>query len=528
MVQPDPTSLSARDMSVPGIPEISCAHEIEIPGSPRINSAVFSPDGETLYLHTSARALDIWGAAWYRWPEWGGAAAGVVVLLAALWIARVLARRQQRGEPHCRKCNYNLSGRAENGDPDLTCRCPECGADLAATPPRPGRRTRRRVLIPATLGTVAVLGYGIPLLAGVPRNLAIGQRQLWPSTRLMTWAESNNIQWLNPFIQNNDLFLEVNFASGEVVRTIATRRFRSWAAIVLSPDGSCIYRRTDRGLESISIATGARVAGIDVNLSLRPGQSAPASVVGFRDGGQEIIFAGWRARDQSTVVAAWDRRSGEVRELLAVPCGGDPSREPMMSVVPDRVAEPSRLLLMSGFTEAYATKTCRLVVCRVDDAVTVEAEYTFPAGSSVRATPMVPVGATPVVSPDGTRAFVSAGSVVTDVLGIDLDTGEPLGQLRSPLERASAWDALALSADGRILVYPLVVQDRLMVRDVHEARWVAQCRNRTDLVRPEPILSADGTHLAAIGTYSTGTNAQTTYSQVLILYDLQPALAPDP
>src|SRR5262249_38977096 len=131
-----------------------------LPGNPYIQSAAFSPDGETLYVLINDQAINLWAILVYFWPEIGGGLVALAAILFLLALRRILRTPRLPAQPHCRPCNYCLKSAPSQV-------CPECGKPIKRT--IRGRTTRRRVLVfVIPLGVVA-LAYSLPWAFWLPR-----------------------------------------------------------------------------------------------------------------------------------------------------------------------------------------------------------------------------------------------------------------------------------------------------------------------------------------------------------------------
>src|SRR5262245_24913468 len=66
-----------------------------------------APQGSTGFGGTDIAAINVWALIVRYWPE---VTSGLAFLTAALWLRRLRGRRQIKGEPYCRCCNYHLAG----------------------------------------------------------------------------------------------------------------------------------------------------------------------------------------------------------------------------------------------------------------------------------------------------------------------------------------------------------------------------------------------------------------------------------
>lgn len=137
------------------------AAEIAFPNTTSVQAA-FGRDSETLIVQTSENAINLFGLAVYFWPEFLGGLTFLLIVWALLRWWRAARTPRLAGRPHCRRCNYCLTGLTED-------RCPECGAPPSKRRPIIGRSLARRVGPLLAVATVAALTYGALWAFQVPR-----------------------------------------------------------------------------------------------------------------------------------------------------------------------------------------------------------------------------------------------------------------------------------------------------------------------------------------------------------------------
>jgi len=134
----------------------------------------------------------------------GGCLVGLVLIAVGLW------RRRKGDDPHCRKCDYNLTGLPEP-------RCPECGVEITEKLIRYGTRYRRP--------TYALVGLILLALAAIPIYHGVG-RINWYTHYPSSWVARDMLQAAT-----------FNKAYGELDRRIKAGRHRSVArALIHSTD----------------------------------------------------------------------------------------------------------------------------------------------------------------------------------------------------------------------------------------------------------------------------------------------------
>ncbi len=491
---------------------------LEFDHSPQIVSAEFSSSGDVVYVHMHTPAVDLWRLLVHYWPEWAGVVVGLLLLVITWRVLWVRANRQTKGEPHCRRCNYNLRAHVDAGD-GATAVCPECGLDFHKRAPRQGRTTIRRIAIIAVVTLVVTATYGLCLGLGAPRQGVVSNWQFWPSMRLAAWTIEKDVGWLKPFMDFADRIATIDSDSGIELRSIMLKG-ATYERLVFHPNGRDVFRASDYGsvlIECVDLRSGRRRASaknIVDRLGRMPHWNSP--IVAFCDAGESVLITGRVGR--KSVVRSWNRTTGEIRTLIeeSMP---ETSRPDTLIVVANRLVDPDRLVMTSGFAESYERRIARVVVYNLAPNLARLGEYEFPSGSTTALTPMISTGAAPVVTPDGKMAFIGAGSVRAAVLGINLDTGESAGLLAPPSMFNNAWHDMDLSGDGRFLAVGMMSQafDFVAVRDIERRAWIAACR--ADVVNPVPSLSADGRRLAAVG-FKRGAAPRGPYVHVLFVFDL--------
>jgi len=166
---------------------------IELPDAESVVSIAFMPDGKSLIVHVRERAINVWELMHHYWPEEIGALLVFAVLVLLRAIIHVRLHPQRKGEPHCRKCGYCLSGVPEGP-------CPECGLDRRVGGQDrgrfPGRSAMRRLRW--AIAPIVLIGavYGGLFAAGVGRwSKGYEKYSVW-STQLVRLAHTFDAAWL--------------------------------------------------------------------------------------------------------------------------------------------------------------------------------------------------------------------------------------------------------------------------------------------------------------------------------------------
>ena len=201
-----------------------------------VRAVEISPDGQTAYVAAHETAVRLWPEFVHFWPEWSGALV-LILCLVLLWRVRKVARLpQDPGEPHCRQCNYQLTGCPSN-------RCPECGHTIDGRGRVIGRPTVHRVApILATMG-VLIAAYAVVRWSGLPRDGSLSKRYDWFSTSAFRWAERTKTEWLS--LQGVEVFrlMEVDVRRGKIRERWDMEPCAEWRPdlMTLSSDGNSLF-----------------------------------------------------------------------------------------------------------------------------------------------------------------------------------------------------------------------------------------------------------------------------------------------
>jgi len=503
-------------------------HEIVFEGSPRIVSAVFSPDGSVVHVQMSGEVIDLASILMVYAPYVGGTMLLVAALVVIWRVLRVRSSLERAGAWLCRRCRYEVTPLVDaKGVPREGALCSECGRSLSARRVRKGRSARRRLAIPIA----ALALVGVVFLLGVLANAGVigagRSRLVWPSAELAKWARDENSAWLIKRIAFCDRIVDLDFQSGEVRRD---RYFKSQSSIpmLLSEDGKVLYR-TDATflsnaqrfkIEALDLESGRVRKIADLPIDAAPGAvSKSSAMVGFTGDGSKVIVVGRLA--DTHVVLSVDLQSGEVSELVREPAIA--KREAWTGVVDD-VYDASKLVTVSGFSEMFEKKEAVIRAYELGETVIQTATLAYDAGTGIQKQ-LVSTGAAPVLFPDSPMLAIASGDVTRSVMGIDLETGI-VSHLNAPIMSSGnivtqIWDDIALSADGKWMVLAETgnKEPSLFLRDTASKAWGAKLRYPDDFVRPVSVFSRDGKRLASIG-FQSKSNTGNGFVHELLLYDL--------
>lgn len=490
--------------------------QLEIPGSETVYSVQFSPDSRTIYCLADGKSIDLWKAGLDKWPQVVGGALGLVVLLYALVLRRVLKRPQARGEPYCRKCNYNVVSQAVTEESNVLVPyrfspgvlCPECGIDLSRKVPRRGKPAARRLWFPSCALALCTVAYAWMLLGGFPLPSTQHRPYIW-SAWIDGLAERHRIGWLLKHQTRTARIMMVDVKSGTVTGPL--RSFISaWMnpTMRISPDGRFLaVPEITNKLRWVSTRTG-RVVATTTGGEFRAFQEA-GIVVGFDGPGDDpwVYFAGAEPAGNTCKLHRWRPSTGEQVVVFEEPAYVMTySNGVKAPVVPcyELLHRPGGLALLSApsSVQAYAEKTYAL---RVRD---------FNGRSLGEIRPPQPIVSSPLLlTPDGATIYLVERPFM--VGGWDLVRGESLGQLRLeppelPLDKA------AISSDGRYLFFAVFPAD-ILVRDVMSRKWCARLKVPAGMIAPELIPSPDGRVVVAVPFSEVATYR---YQHHLLFYDV--------
>lgn len=515
-----------EDQRTPTDITLEPAHRIAFEGSDTINAVVFSPDGKTAYVATDGRSVDLWAAAVSIWPELLGGLSLLVFLVWVWRLTRVRKRPQERGAPHCRKCNYNVIAQApdaaaalaERRRPAPGTRCPECGVDLSKRPPRRGRSMTLRVWLSTTIAALCVLGYAGLHAMGVPRTGPAARWGQWWSDTVDRLADKYQVAWLNTHRVGVTRFMIVDSETGRVRGRLCSRRGSLGpGAVMASPDGrNLAVASSDEQLRWISTRTGwtrERVL-VDGQFPFEPGSSALLGCSEPQDPWVWCVVVD-QARGLSRVLR-WRPSSGERVVVVEESAHAEVMNNGMKRVFARRCA-----LLPWPTETGLATWPSFMAIANGGSA---PVQVLGGDGALIRS---IMVGArfaalSPlVVTPDGERLFVSGAH--EGIFGFDLNTGESLGVLKTAMLE-SPEHSITISADGSRLFVP-VLSNAVLVRDINQRRWSARLNFPKGFINPVPSTSPDGRWLAITPfrvERGKGPGGRDRFIRELFLYDLAP------
>lgn len=496
-------------------------HQIGFPGSEYINAVQFSLDGQTAYCLVDGQSVDLWAAGVNRWPEVLGGALGVVLLIYLLVVARVRRHPQARGQPHCRRCNYNVVSQAPDSVapkqtrvvPPVGTLCPECGTDLSKRHPRRGRSLGRRLAAPTALLLILVIGYVWLHIAGYSRGGKLAKSVgIW-STLVDDYTEKHQPPWLLAHRIRVFRIMTVDTESGRITGQLRTQRGVPSGGMKLSPDGRFLALAEGNQLQWISVRSGRVVASTS-------GGSFRATVgdefiAGF-GGSSDDPWVYYGATDQAAALSRllkWRPRTGEQKVVIEEPAfvakaggRGNSALTRRYAILhrADGIATVSAPDFMQSYDESSYVITVR---APAEQGAVVE-----------RTIPVVEphVEMSPILaSPDGETLYLC--SMRSGVIGVSLRTGE-YKKVAAPSMFESSNGEFTLAANGQRVYIPVHAQS-ILVKDLVTQRWLGRLSFPTPFIAPHVFESPDGRWLAATPFKSTGT-ARGPYTHELFLFDL--------
>jgi len=169
------------------------------PANSVIHDVAFSPDGQSVFVLMSDRAVNLWGLLLFYWPEWTCLILGVV-----LWsVGRMWWNRYTR----------RISGPENDASTDSPDEQQESSAHAS------GHRRHIPLFIHALIIVTAVGTYVLRALIQPPRVGSAVNWIQWDSEALADWAIENDQEWLagNLDVMEPVMYLdEIEFSTGKL------------------------------------------------------------------------------------------------------------------------------------------------------------------------------------------------------------------------------------------------------------------------------------------------------------------------
>ena len=457
----------------------------------QVHAMAVSPDGRTAYALMTARDIELTALAVRFWPE-------LLAAIACLWTARrvlgVLRRPQDAGAPHCRKCNYILTGLSSQ-------RCPECGTVLTARTRVRGRSTWRRLVVPAGLFAVAAgmyLGanHRAPRCPAIPQSLQC--RAVWPAT----WAMDRNVRWLRPYIEERDLLAAVDLQRGGIRRVLCnwpkSQRHPRGEIVLLSGDGRNIIVTGPRASNAEPAAAFHHVdveAGRVARQYNRNQQQSVWPSVGLLD---DSLFTAKYAREDQAVVASWRLSTGQKIGEFPLPPLPDGCTRASLQLV-----SSEKHLLALEYVSGKAPFHMRVHVIQpqppaIVRSFSVDGINVYYACRDRCSSHVPSTGLAVLTMPGGRMDHRETGIWDTRTGQRTQIIGSPPPEFAPPVSlaqqaRETGFARIDITPDGRLLLGSVVRQARRMaVYDLAAERWLGVMDTTgVDFDRVNPVLSPD-------------------------------------
>ncbi len=433
------------------------------PGDTSIRSIHPGADGEHIYALFQVGSVNLWAVLVYHWVEIAALAGGIT---AAMLLWRLLRRRQEIGQPHCRKCNYllvNFSGDC----------CPECGAQLTDRNRVTARPRGRRIAVLAAMLLVVFGGY-LTGRSRLPREGAAGEWFLWLSPRLYDWAWHHGQAWLHERKSWILRVVEIDVVTGAVTRTIHERPGGFAFGMDVASDGRSIALALPGGAALYDSRSGERLGAISLaenQWANLPYDHIQALTV---DGATRTVYFAL----MSGSVQAWDPVSDRVDEIVKLesrPLGGFAQLQ--------FLSERNQLMIFDWWAEPRFS--LRLWSPQTGS---VESEW---HGTTTGA-------ATGVALIEGDGRLLVTDYSVPEVQVRDASTGALLTKIAAP---ARDLYAALVSDQGRLF---FATQGRrtpaVRVYDLLSEEWIADLRGPvTQVIGNQVVAMPDGHTVVALG-----------------------------
>lgn len=506
-------------------------HRLRFPGNPRVQSAAFAADGQTIFVDWDDQAVNIWEVAVYYWPETLGSATAIIVIVCSFALWRIMRRRRLVGEPHCRRCNYCLRG-------VISGRCPECGRETER--PIIGKSTWRRGLPWSLPLGIALLGYGSLWAFQMPRAGSASAWINWWSYDVAGWAQSKGVS-LTRWVTNVDRVVEIDVTTGETLRTLITRpnRMDQWFPLTVTPDGGGLLMTLDRddrlGLVSTRSGRVIRTLARGDSSWTWGAVSRWTQIAGFDDDGRTAYVVMFDVPASRTELLAWDLQTGESSllfecdaEMVDIPYLGSPKAMPRrFFAIPG--PGPTRFLQLPSIVGAY------------DDRITNEILVRGPEDLkriTMKITAEPPPFADPVFTSDGSRVFLGSKKPGSGLAVFDLVSGRRLQQWHPPVGHTAGHGNRGVPQRGPVIVArslriasvpgptgvltsTLSGPEAFLVGDSSSERWIGRYTRPSEAIRLGEIwISPDARFFATAGVIPDS-SVVGRYQQELLIYDLR-------
>jgi hypothetical protein len=501
---------------------------ISFPCRPWVGKAVFSKDGESLFVHLPNNAINLWEVFTYHWPEALGGLLILTAIICCLAMARVARSKRIPGAPHCRKCNYCLLENTRE-------RCPECNHPTKR--PIKGRPQWLR-LLPWSTALIALAAFYLCLwVINVPRTgWASNYFNLW-SPKILEFAKKKNIAWLVARGIAVDEIVEYETMTGKQRRILFTQplhmqlQWRTYC-MCLTPDGKGVilpgYEHD--ALAVVSIETGRIVHRLECpEIPSRP-KTRWTHIAGFDQSGETVYVDAIDEKSKEGVLVSWSWEQDKHAILFKSAAyertygAGQKSLEPRRFLkLPDRIG--SQFLSLPGSRACGNAKEIDLTLIDFDVPAPSREKLTFSIGMWGFQDPLF--------STDGNQVLIHAKSP-NELTYFDLSTGQRDNSVQLP-----GWCSLnlnyAIDRNSNKLILQAfhnpppsgfldAFKDRpdqnlFVVQDTDTRDWIGRYVAPTRWMPSYLITSPDGRYFASQGF--TGVMQKGMYLHELLIYDLQ-------
>lgn len=492
-----------------------------------VQGIAMNPVAPTVYVHVHQQLVDPLAAVIAYWP-WVLTPLAVLLLAFILWrTRRILSRPQRKGVPHCRKCNYDLSGRVEatttvplslaalsegegRGEGSIppglptsstpltpsSSRCPECGRPLTPRSIRQGRSTHRR-LVPLATPT-ALLFASVGAIVAV----AFGWRPklpAHPSPTLQRFADSLGLTPPAALTVKASVLLEVDLATGKRLGTVLAHA-PPFEDFELSPSGDTIVvlAAPQGPFVQYSTRSGLERRRLDVPHVPRTSDRRD-TICGFAQDNSAVYLRVSDSQSGPTArIARWSLVDGSVSTAAEVPID---AKNDLLASLKTRVRYIAhRAFVIPG---AKSRIVAMPSIPNYPDGMPFPITINDGPGQPVASASLAiwpSYGACP--HPDGSRLYLAGqhGLVIVDTttLGVIARIAPP--EARS---RMSGFD-VGVDAAGSLVMVDSLFPDRdsggtLELWDTRASTWRTPLRIPKDWQASNAQFSSDAQFVAAIG-----------------------------
>lgn len=289
-------------------------HVIQFPFGGGPTTLIASENSSTLYVGMYKGSLDFGRVLDQYLHWWSMPLAAIILALAVGRMVRTSHKPQLKGQPYCRKCNYNLAGITHR-------QCPECGVDTIMHPARHGRSFLMRSWL-ATLIAITCIAFLSVAWWAIPRTgLRLFSNADMCSEAALDWLKARGRN-VSPQLKSfHTVLVEVDPLGGDWSR-LSRLPSRAWPTVTRTADGLGLfasdYSGTQQRIIDVTIANGRVRRSALLPPDCEVG-GLRTFVAGFSDDKSEVFVHYVNKKAQTNVLAAWNLTTGELRELATIP-----------------------------------------------------------------------------------------------------------------------------------------------------------------------------------------------------------------